>query len=366
MSLLHSVLGCKTMELIHMVMNLMLPPVLLMALLVVLPPYIICKFVITVLSMFHMEDLTGKVVLITGASSGIGEQLAYEYAKKGACLALVARREKQLREVAAKARKLGSPDAITLCADVSKSVDCKRFVEETVYHFGRLDHLVNNAGIISAFYFEESADVTSSLPVMDVNFWGSVYPTHMALPHLKKSKGKILVIASVSGWLYGPNISFYAASKAALLNFFDTLRVEFGSSVKVTIASPGFVESEMSQGKHRTMQGKVEIDKEKRDALIGNFPVRSARECAKTILKGVRRGERHVTDPSWFRILYVHKVLVPEVVEWIKGTTAVEIASGLNWSLKYWCGAHISWDKTGGVQLSSINSKSWSTTSCKS
>ncbi|PIA51032.1 hypothetical protein AQUCO_01100092v1 [Aquilegia coerulea] len=304
------------MELIHLVMDLVVPPILLIFLLVILPPYLLYKFVNAIIRRFTMEDLTGKVILITGASSGIGEHLAYEYAQKGARLALVARREKKLQEVAEKARKFGSPDAIIICGDVSKSNDCKRFVDETVNHFGRLDHLVNNAGIISAFYFEETKDISSSIPLMDVNFWGAVYPTQFALPQLKKNKGKIVVVASPAGWLYGPDTSIYGASKAALVNFYDTLRVEFGSSVTITIASPGFTESEMAQGKHLTLEGKVEVDKEKRDAVIGIFPVKSAKECCKNIVNAVCRGDRYVTDPSWFTSIYVCKFFIPEIVEW--------------------------------------------------
>ncbi|PIA51024.1 hypothetical protein AQUCO_01100087v1 [Aquilegia coerulea] len=153
------------MELIHLVMDMVLPPMLLVFMLMVLPFYLFYKFASRIIRMFTMEDLTRKVVLITGASSGIGEQLAYEYARKGARLALVARREKKLQEVEEKAREFGCPDAIVICADVSISSDCKRFVEETVNHFGRLDHLVNNAGINNAFYFEESKDISSSIPV---------------------------------------------------------------------------------------------------------------------------------------------------------------------------------------------------------
>ncbi|KAF5196663.1 11-beta-hydroxysteroid dehydrogenase 1B [Thalictrum thalictroides] len=303
------------MELIHLIMDLVVPPVLLIFMLMVLPPYLIYKFLNKILRMFKIEDLTGKVVLITGASSGIGEQLAYEYAKKGVRLALVDIREDKLPQVAETARKFGSPDTINISADVSKSNDCKRFVEETVDYFGRLDHLVNNAGIISVFFFQSSTDISRTLPVMDVNFWGSVYPTQFALPHLKKSKGKILVIASASGWLYGPKISFYGASKAALMNFYDTLRVEFGSSVKITIASPGFTRTAMSQGKHLNMEGSIETNKSKTDALFDMFPLRSASECAKVIVKGVCRGDRQVTDPSWYRIFYLLKVFMPEIME---------------------------------------------------
>ncbi|KAF5187704.1 11-beta-hydroxysteroid dehydrogenase 1B [Thalictrum thalictroides] len=302
-------------------MDLVVPPILLISLLVILPPYLLYKFLNTVFRMFTIEDLTGKVVLITGASSGIGEQLAYEYAKKGARLALVDIREDKLPKVAETARKLGSPDTINISADVSKSNDCKRFVEETVDYFGRLDHLVNNAGIARVFFFEKSTDLSKTLPVMDVNFWGSVYPTQYALPHLKKSKGKIVAIASASGWLYAPKISFYGASKAALLNFYDTLRVEFGSSVKITIASPGFTRTAMLQGKHLNMEGTVEINKSKTDPVFNSLPLRSASDCAKAILKGVCRGDRHVTDPSWYRIFFVLKVFMPEIMEMYLHTT---------------------------------------------
>ncbi|PIA51023.1 hypothetical protein AQUCO_01100086v1 [Aquilegia coerulea] len=150
---------------------------------------------------------------------------------------------------------------------------------------------------------------------MDVNFWGSVYPTQFALPHLKKSKGKILVIASVSGWMYGTKISFYGASKAALLNFYDTLRVEFSSSVKITIASPGFTRTAMLRGKQLNMEGSVEINKSKTDAVLHSLPLRSASECAKAIVKGVCRGDRDVTDPSWYGIFYVLKFFIPEIME---------------------------------------------------
>ncbi|MCD7452502.1 Polycomb protein sop-2, partial [Datura stramonium] len=83
------------------------------------------------------ENMKGKVVLITGASSGIGEELAYEYARRGSSLAIVARREKQLREVAERAKSIGSPDVVSIRADVSNIQDCQRFVDETVKHFGR-------------------------------------------------------------------------------------------------------------------------------------------------------------------------------------------------------------------------------------
>ncbi|CAN6278647.1 unnamed protein product [Urochloa humidicola] len=100
------------------------------------------------------EDLRGKVVLITGASSGIGEELAYQYAKKGACLSLVARRKQALEGVAAAARERGAPDVLVVPADVSDPEQSRRAVEETVAHFGKLNHLVANAGVWSICFFD--------------------------------------------------------------------------------------------------------------------------------------------------------------------------------------------------------------------
>jgi len=178
--------------------------------------------------------VAGKVILITGASSGIGEYVAYEYAKRGARLALVARREDRLQAVADRARKLGSPEVVVVRADVSK-------VEE-------LDHLVNNAGVVQIRLFEVFTQFSDIASVMDINFWGSVYSTHYAVPHLRKSKGKIVVIASTAAWLGAPGLSFYNASKAALISFFETLRTEFGQDIGITIVSPGKIESEITQG----------------------------------------------------------------------------------------------------------------------
>ncbi|KAI3869044.1 hypothetical protein MKW92_045628 [Papaver armeniacum] len=305
------------MELIHVIMNIVIPPIILLSLLVLIPLTLIYNLFSFVRRSFSFEDLSGKVVLITGASSGIGEFLAYAYANKGARLVLVARRENRLREVAEKAKKHGSPDVLVCVADVSRVEDCKRFVQDAIDHFGCLDHLVNNAGVTSCYTFEDTADITTPTNLMNVNFWGSVYPTHFAVPHLKKRKGKIVVIASVASWLYSPQMIFYGASKAAMMNFFETLRVELGSSVKITIVSPGFIESEMIQGKHLTNDGSMQVlDPEKIDSLVGIFPVRGGFECAKTIVHGVRRGDRNITDPSWFRVLYICKVFVSEIVEW--------------------------------------------------
>ncbi|XP_024017812.1 11-beta-hydroxysteroid dehydrogenase 1B isoform X2 [Morus notabilis] len=300
-------------ELIHKFLNLTAPTFTFFSLFLFYPPFLFFKFCQFLLSYVFSENIAGKVVLITGASSGIGEHLAYEYGSRGACLALVARREDRLRDVVEQARDIGSPDVLMIVADVSKVEDCKRIVDETMDHFGRLDHLVNNAGISSVSMFEEITNITAFRALMDTNFWGSVYTTRFAIPRLRNSRGKIVVLSSSASWLPTPRMSIYNASKAALLTMFETLRVELGSVVNITIVTPGFIESELTQGKFLDQEGKMIIDP---DAQISAVPIRTVRACAKSIVKSTLRGQRYLTEPPWFKVSYIWKVFCPEVLEW--------------------------------------------------
>ncbi|KAF8722019.1 hypothetical protein HU200_022644 [Digitaria exilis] len=122
------------------------------------------------------EDLRGKVVLITGASSGIGEELAYQYAKEDACLALVARRKQALKSVAAAALERGAPDALVFPADVTDPEQSRSAVEAAVAHYGKLNHLVANAGLWSSCAFDQVTNISAFTKLMDVNFWGLCLP----------------------------------------------------------------------------------------------------------------------------------------------------------------------------------------------
>ncbi|KAG0533128.1 hypothetical protein BDA96_04G166000 [Sorghum bicolor] len=262
------------------------------------------------------EDLRGKVVLITGASSGIGEELAYQYAKKGACLSLVARRKQALEGVAAAALERGAPDVLVIPADVSDAEQSRRAVEATVAHFGKLNHLVANAGVWSSCFFDEVTNITGFNKMMDVNFWGSVYPTYYALPHLKASKGKLIVSSSTAATAPTSRMTLYNASKAAQLRFYETLRSELGSEVGVTILTAGFVESEMTKGKAIQKDGNVAIDLEARDVQIGVFTVARVEKLCKVALDGIQRGDWYVTWPSLYRPIPLIACLAPEVLTW--------------------------------------------------
>ncbi|KAL0441901.1 UNVERIFIED_CONTAM: 11-beta-hydroxysteroid dehydrogenase 1A [Sesamum radiatum] len=277
------------MDLIHTFLNLTAPPFTFFFLLFFLPPFQIFKFFLSILGTLFSEDVAGKVVVITGASSGIGESLAYEYAKRGACLVLAARRERSLQEVAERARDLGSPDVVVVRADVSKVEDCRKVVDQTMNRFGRLDHLVNNAGITSISMLEEVEDITRYRDIMDINFWGYVYMTRFAAPYLRNSRGRIVVLSSSASWLPTPRMSLY---------------------------NVGFIESELTQGKFYNGGERI-IDQDMRDVQINTTPIMRVESAARSIVRSAIRGERYVTEPAWFRVTYLWKQLCPEVVEWV-------------------------------------------------
>ncbi|OIT23589.1 PREDICTED: 11-beta-hydroxysteroid dehydrogenase-like 6 [Nicotiana attenuata] len=306
------------LDLIHKILNAYLPHMAITALIHFMPIYLFLKFLHFIFRSIFSENVAGKVVLITGASSGIGEHLAYEYAKRGARLVLAARRRRSLQQVADMAYWLGSPDVVPVHADVSKVEDCQRLIEEAISNFGRLDHLVTNAAVTPLYMFEDLIEVTNAAPAMDINFWGAVYTTHFAIPYLKETKGKIVAIASSAGVLNAARISFYNASKAAMISFYETLRVELGTQIGITIVTPGLVESELTKGKFLTIEGKLEVDQVMRDVEMSVTPILPVQKCATAIVRSACRGDNYLTEPPWFKTLFVYRIFFPEFLEWFQ------------------------------------------------
>ncbi|KAL8243978.1 hypothetical protein R6Q59_010236, partial [Mikania micrantha] len=148
------------------ILNVVFSLVSIVLIVVLIPAFWLFNLLRFFVKSVHPEELAKKVILITGASSGIGEHLAIEFAKEGACLALVARREEQLRLVAQYSHNAGSPNVIFIPADVSKHEDCNKIVNLTIKHFGRLDYLVNNAAITTIGLFEDETCVLNHASVM--------------------------------------------------------------------------------------------------------------------------------------------------------------------------------------------------------
>jgi len=188
------------------------------------------------------KDFTNKTVVVTGASSGIGEALAREFAARGARVMLGARSEERLRHIAEEIRAQGG-EAACCGADVTDPAACRRLIESAVRAFGGIDVLICNAGLsMRAIFDDVELDVLHRL--MDVNFWGTVNCCKYALPYLQASKGSIVGISSVAG-LHGlPGRTGYSASKYAMTGFLETLRIEnLKKGLHVMIACPGFTAS---------------------------------------------------------------------------------------------------------------------------
>lgn len=186
--------------------------------------------------------LNGKVVVITGASSGIGEAMAREYSKMGAKVVLGARREEELKRVADDITAAGGAVAYAAC-DVVSEEECKRLIDTAIDNFGGIDVLICNAGLSMRALFDE-CDLKVLHRLMDVNFWGTVNCTKYALPWLQKSKGSLVGISSVAGIHGLPGRTGYSASKYAMTGFLDTIRVEnLKKGLHVMTACPGFTAS---------------------------------------------------------------------------------------------------------------------------
>jgi short-subunit dehydrogenase len=192
-----------------------------------------------------MTKLRDKVIWITGASSGIGEALAYELATRGAKLILSARRKEELERVKGNCPAATQANVRTLPLDLTQTHTLKLSTEAALQFFGHVDILVNNGGI-SQRSFAKDTVIDVDRRIMEVNYFGAVALTKFILPHfLKRKAGHFVTVSSVTGIFGTPYRSGYAASKHALHGFFDSLRAELWSDVRnaiaVTMICPGFI-----------------------------------------------------------------------------------------------------------------------------
>ena len=250
-----------------------------------------------------------NVIIITGGSSGIGEQLAYQLADQGAWLALAARNQSRLASVAEKCQQRGAR-VLSIPTDITDKKQCKNLIEGTLAEYGRIDTLINNAGISMRASVEQVEDLSIFDQIMQVNYLGSVYCTYFALPYLKKNQGRIGVLGSLTSKTGVPSRSGYAASKHALEGFFDSLRIELADSgVTVTIAYPDYVATDARQralGANGHPIGSSPVDEEK---------IMTAETCAGLIIKAL--GDRQRADNQTLRAKLIPwaKLIAPGLMD---------------------------------------------------
>jgi short-subunit dehydrogenase len=233
-----------------------------------------------------MATYTGKTIVVTGASSGIGRALCLALAPQRPHLVLSGRDEARLEQAAEACRAAGA-EALAMRADVTVPAQCQLLVSRAVERFGGIDVLVNNAGISMIALFEEVQDLSLFESVMRVNYLGAVYATWHALPHLKRSRGQIVAVASLAGLTGVPYRTGYSASKHAMIGFFDSLRIELrGSGVSVSIVAPDFVVSQFQKrafGPDGKPLGRSPLQEDK---------IMSAETCAAEIIGAMEKRQR--------------------------------------------------------------------------
>lgn len=269
-----------------------------------------------------MAVFTDKVIIITGASEGIGRALCLELATQKPKLVLAARNEERLsglkNELAAK-----GVTALVVPTDVGDEGACKRLIERTVEEFGGVDVLVNNAGFTMWTNFEDIRDTSIFERIMRVNYLGSVWCAYYALPYLKKSQGRVVCVSSLAGFSPAPTHTAYAGSKHAMFGFFDTLRAELsGTGVTVTMVAPDFILTKIH---------KRALDRDGKP--LGESPVpeskyASAQKCAAMMVRAMERRQRLLITSSRARLARWLKLIVPGLVDKVSAKVMHDATGG--------------------------------------
>lgn len=250
-----------------------------------------------------------KVVIVTGASTGIGRAVAFEFARQGSKVVIAARSEDKLVQLEKEIREAGL-EATHCVTDVTREEDCRRLIETALSKYGTIDILINNAGISMRALFSE-VDLSVLKRLMDVNFWGTVYCTKHALPYLVRNKGSVVGVSSVAGFHGLPGRTGYSASKFAMHGFLETVRIEnLRQKLHVMIIAPGFTTSEVR--KHALLADGSEQ---------GNSPreegrMMSPEHVARWVLKGIRKKKRNKIMTWSGRFTALLQRIIPAVVDY--------------------------------------------------
>ena len=256
-------------------------------------------------------SLQGKVVLVTGASSGFGEDAARLFAQEGCRVVLAARRVERLRSIVAEIEAAGG-EAFAIPVDVNESAEIHRMVQTALERYGRIDILFNNAGFGSLNWFETLKPERHIETLVRVNLTGMMLVTHAVLPDmLKRRAGHIINMSSVAGLIAAPLLTTYAASKYGVRAFTDALRREVSPlGIKVSGIYPGPATTEF--GKH--------LDRSSARETMHRSPIHvhmSSKYVARHIVEIAKRPRRSLIIPWWFRVVTTFDTLFPVAVDWI-------------------------------------------------
>lgn len=254
-------------------------------------------------------SLKGKVVVITGASSGIGEACAYEFAKRGANVVLAARQYVKLCEITQDIHQKYKVKALAVQTDVSVEDDCKQLMLQTIATFGQIDILINNAGISMRALFKD-LDLEVIKKVMDINFWGTVYCTKYAINELLNRGGSVVGISSIAGFKGLPGRTGYSASKFAINGFFESLRIEnLKNNLHVMVACPGFTASNIRNvalNNSAEPQGESSMVEEK---------MMTSEEVAVRIVDGVEARKRELIMTGQGKLTVTLQKFIPKFLD---------------------------------------------------
>ncbi|KAM9945388.1 hypothetical protein ACTFIT_003644 [Dictyostelium discoideum] len=274
--------------------------------------FIYCNFIAPKLREKPESSYKNKVVIITGASSGIGAELAKKYARLGCKVTIVARRLEQLEKVKSSILKdysrVNDDDILVIKGDLTLIDDCKNMVEKVIEKWSKIDICVWNAGSGSLIEFSKlQGDISIYRDNMELNYFSLVNCTHLVYKYLEQSHGSIIVISSLAGKFGTALRTSYSSSKHAVMGFFNSLRNET-KNIQITIVCPGFILTEFHDNL-KTLDGK-QVERNK-----GNFM--TASQCANEIILAERQGIRELIQTAKGRVGNYLQAIFPELIEFL-------------------------------------------------
>ncbi|XP_066270126.1 hydroxysteroid 11-beta-dehydrogenase 1-like protein B isoform X2 [Branchiostoma lanceolatum] len=272
------------------------------------------KYLLNANNGFDPESLRGARVVVTGCSTGVGEQVAYQYAKHGAKVVITARREERLKEVVAKMKDLGAQEAIYVAGDMGKAEDCERTIETASSKLGGLDYIILNHWGCShkrgkfPKLWDADPDMDFLADYTNINYLSHVRLASLALPMLKESQGNITVVTGLLGKVPNPTFTFYTGAKFALDGFFSSLRCEMKPhNVSITLAVLGSVDTDGLRGSIQDLGAAA------REYFMKT--VAQPEDTAKVIIEGATLRKREIYHPSYTRATCIIRAIAPSMVE---------------------------------------------------